>query len=108
MMAMTEARAACVREDLHGRIAAIAQSSIMLNPLQLVENIDEIRCLAQTHGFAAVAGIAGQLESALGRDAASATLLCYLDALDDAVKLEPVRHGAQQALMASVALRLGL
>ena len=53
-------------------------------------------------------GIAGQLESALGRDAASATLLCYLDALDDAVKLEPVRHGAQQALLASVALRLGL
>ncbi len=108
MMAMTEARAACIREDLHGRIAAIACNSTMLNPRQLVENVDEIRCLAQAYGFGAVAGIAGQLESALGRDAASATLLCYLDALDDAVKLEPVRNGAQQALLASVALRLGL
>ena len=34
-------------------------------------------------------------------------LLCYLDALDDAVKLDPMRAPSEQALLASVALRLG-
>jgi hypothetical protein len=106
-MVMTEARAAAVRADLHGRIAAVAGARGALGQRQLVERIDEIRSLAHIHGFGAVAGIAGQLESALARDTAGATLLCYLDALDDAVTLEPVRGGAQAALLASVAVRFG-
>ncbi len=106
-MAMTEARAAAIREDLHGRIAAVASNRAALAPRQLVERIDAIRTVAQTHGFGAVAGIAGQLESALARDAAGARLLCYLDALDDAVTLEPVHAQAQAALLASVAVRFG-
>jgi len=107
-MAMTELRAHRVREDLHGRIATIAAQRGRLTSRQLVEGIDAIRALAQEHGFGTVATIAQQLESALARDIGGPTLLCFLDALDDAVKLEPIRPAAQQALLASVALRLGI
>jgi hypothetical protein len=107
-MAITEERAVKVREELHGRIAAIAGNRGSMNPRQLVEGIDEIRIVAQNHGFSTVACIAGQLESALAGDSGRATLLCYLDALDDAVRLDPTRVPAQtQALLASIALRLG-
>lgn len=106
-MAMTEARANRIRHDLHSRIEAIASDRGRMSQRQLVEGVDAIRSLAQAHGFSAVACLAGRLESALGRDHGGATLLCYLDALDDAVKLDPMRMPAQQALLASVALRLG-
>ncbi len=106
-MAMTEARATQLRDDLHGRIAAIADNRGSMNPRQLVESVDSIRILAQVCGFGAVACIAGRLESALARDIGGTTLLCYLDALDDAVKPDPARVHGEQALLASVALRLG-
>lgn len=104
---MTEARASQIRDDLQSRIAEIAQSSTRLSPRQLVEDVDAIRSVAHSHGFATVSCLAGQLESALSRDIAGPTLLCYLDALHDAVKLEPMRAASQQALMASIALRIG-
>ena len=106
-MPMTEARAAHVRTQLHQRIAAIAGMRSSLDHRQLVEGIDDIRSMAQMSGFGAVACIAGRLESALARETGSATLLCYLDAMDDAVKLEPLRPETQSALLASVALRVG-
>ncbi len=108
-MLMTEMRAQQLRQDLSVRIDAIAQERVRMNPRQIVEGVDAIRALAQQHGFTAVSSLAGRLESALAREGSSgATLLCYLDALADAVKLEPMRTpAAQQALLASVALRLG-
>lgn len=104
---MTEAKACQVREDLQGRIAAIAQGAARLSQRQLVEDIDGIRSTAHNHGFATVSCLAGRLESALSRNIGGPTLLCYLDALHDAVKLEPMRAASQQALMASIALRIG-
>lgn len=105
-MAMTQARANSIRCDLHGRIEAIARQRSHMSIRQLVEGIDSVRSLAEAHGFSAVACLASQLESALSRDRGGATLLCYLDAIDDAIKLDPMRMPAQQALLASVALRL--
>ena len=104
---ITENPANTVREQLRGHIAEIATGSRRATPHDLVQQVDTIRSLANTHGFRAVSEIAGRLESALGRDVCGATLLCYLDALDDAVTLEPMPARAQQALLASVALRLG-
>ncbi len=106
-MPMSEARAADVRNQLHQRIAAIAGLRSNLDHRQLVEGIDDIRSMAQSSGFGTVACIAGRLESALARETGSAILLCYLDAMDDAVKLEPVRAETQVALLASIALRVG-
>jgi hypothetical protein len=106
-MPMSEARAADVRNQLHQRIAAIAGLRSNLDHRQLVQGIDDIRSMAQSSGFGTVACIAGRLESALARETGSATLLCYLDAMDDAVKLEPVRAETQVALLASIALRVG-
>ncbi len=107
-MPMTEKKTAAIRSDLHGRIAQIAGERGRMNPRQLVESIDALRSVADAHGFGAVASLAARLESRLGHDDGSAALLCYLDALDDAVKLDPLRQPAQQALLASVALRLGI
>lgn len=106
-MAMSEARASRVRHDLHGRIATLASEGRRMRPAQLVEGVDAIRTLANSYGFLTVSSLAARLESALARDIGPSTLLSYLDALDDAVKLEPMRMQAQQALLASVALRLG-
>ena len=106
-MAMSEARASRVRQELHGRIAALAREGVRMRQSQLVEGVDAIRNIANSYGFATVSGLAGRLESALARHGAPSTLHCYLDALDDAVKLEPMRIPALQALLASVALRLG-
>ncbi len=106
-MPMTETRVAYVRHDLHERIAAIADRCGALDIRMLASRIDDLRSTAQTHGFTTVATIAAQLGSALARDIAGPTILCYLDALDDAVKLDPLRTPLQQqALLASVALRL--
>ncbi|MEQ1688205.1 MAG: hypothetical protein ABL874_06505 [Sphingopyxis sp.] len=104
---MTEQRANQIKHDLQGRIAAIAQARDMMSQRQLVEDVDAIRSVAQSHGFATVSCLAGKLESAIARDKGTPTLLCFLDALHDAVKLEPMRGSAQQALLASIALRMG-
>lgn len=106
-MAMTETRASQVRQDLHGRIATLARDAGRLSNVQLVEGVDTIRNIANRYGFSTVASLAGRLESALGRHVGSASLLIWLDALDDAVTLEPMRSPAQAALLASVALRVG-
>lgn len=106
-MALTEVRASRVRHDLHGRITDLAREAHRLSRREQVERVDSIRSIATTYGFATVASLAGRLESALGRDSAPATLAAWLDALDDAVTLEPMRSPAQAALLASVALRVG-
>lgn len=106
-MAMTEARASRVRQDLHRRIAALTRDAGRLSTVQLVEGIDTIRHITNSYGFGTVANIAGRLESDLGRDGGASTLLVWLNALDDAVTLEPMRSPAQAALLASVALRVG-
>jgi hypothetical protein len=106
-MALSGEHAEGVRATLRGHIATIARHSAHIPVHDLVEQVDQIRSIAATVGFATVSTIAGRLESALARDVCGAILLCYLDALDDAVTLEPMVPPAQQALLASVALRLG-
>lgn len=105
-MAMTEQRAIEIRRDLTARLTSLSSTG-RIDRRRLAEGVDAIRCIAHSNGFATVATLAGRLESALAREAAGATLHCYLDALGDAVKLEPIRSSAQQALLASVALRVG-
>ncbi len=103
---MTETRARQIRAELHERVALLANERGHLSLRQIVESVDAIRSTAQASGFGAVTCLAQQLESALARDVATPTLLCYLDAIDDAVRLEPMRAPAQTALLASVALRI--
>ena len=69
-------------------------------PRDLIDGIDAIRSIAATYGFGTVSSLAGRLESAIGRDGGVSLLPCYLDALTDAVKLEPMRLAAQEALLA--------
>lgn len=105
---MTESRLNQIRADLHARVAVIAGDRGVSARHHLAEQVDEMRSIAQNSGFSAVSTLAGRLESALARNIAGPTLLCYLDAIDDAIKLEPVgTPQVQQALLASIALRVG-
>jgi hypothetical protein len=105
---MTETRLNQIRTELHTRVAAIAGNRGVTARHQLAEQVDEMRSLANHCGFSTVSCLASRLESALARDIAAPTLLCYLDAIDDAIALEPVGGPTmQQALLASIALRVG-
>ena len=105
---ITEARLNQIRTELHTRVATIAGNRGATARHRLVEQVDEIRSFASNCGFSTVSCLASRLESALARDIAAPTLLCYLDAIDDAITLEPVGGPAiQQALLASIALRIG-
>ena len=52
---------------------------------QIVQGVDDIRCLARDHGFAAVETLASRLESAVAGGGYRAAILTYLDAMSDAV-----------------------
>lgn len=105
---MTETRLNQIRSELHTCVARIADNRGVTARHQLAQLVDDMRSLAQNSGFATVSYLASRLESALARDIAAPTLLCYLDAIDDAISLEPVGGPAiQQALLASIALRMG-
>ena len=106
-MAMCESRIQSMRSELRGRIGALASAGHRGTMGHLVAEVDALRSAADAGGFAAVACLAGRLESALAADAGQRLLLCYLDALDDAVELDPSLTHAPQALLASVALRVG-
>lgn len=107
-MAICETRVQAMRHELRARIESLASIGRRNDTHALVREIDALRSSAQTAGFAAVACLAGKLETALAADAGHRLLLCYLDALDDAVELDPNLHQMPQALLASVALRVGM
>jgi hypothetical protein len=107
-MAMALDAIRAVQNDIHGRIDALSHALPHCAIGNLADRIDEIRRLAHDNGFATVECLASTLASAVARGGRQATILCYLDAMSDANGLPPqVQQGAaQEALLASVALRL--
>jgi signal transduction histidine kinase len=107
-MAMAIETIRAVQNDIHCRIDALSHALPHCAIDQLAGRIDEIRRLAHDNGFATVECLAATLASAVARGGRQATILCYLDAMSDANGLPPqVQQGAaQEALLASVALRL--
>ena len=75
----------------------------------LQQDVDDIRCLARDHGFALVETLASRLESAVAAGGQRAAILTYLDAMSDAAAAPrgPLPIAAQEAWLASVAMRLG-
>ena len=98
-----------MQDRITGQIGALAEALPHCALAQIVQGIDDIRCLARDNGFAAVETLASRLESAVGSGGQRAAILTYLDAMSDAVSVPrgPLPAAAQEAWLASVAMRLG-
>ena len=98
-----------IENRISGQIGALAEALPHCALTQIVQGIDDIRCLARDHGFGAVETLASRLESAVAAGGYRAAILTYLDAMSDAVSVPrgPLPAAAQEAWLASVAMRLG-
>ena len=97
-----------IENRISGQIGALAEALPHCALAQIVQGIDDIRCLARDNGFAAVETLASRLESAVGSGGQRAAILTYLDAMSDAAGAPgPLPAAAQEAWLASVAMRLG-
>lgn len=98
-----------IEHRISGQIGALAEALPHCALAQIVQGIDDIRCLARDHGFAAVETLASRLESTVAGGGYRAAILTYLDAMSDALAAPrgPLPAGAQEAWLASVAMRLG-
>ncbi|MDZ3830737.1 MAG: hypothetical protein U0S50_02830 [Sphingopyxis sp.] len=98
-----------IQGRLAGQIGALAAALPHCALAQMAKGVDDIRCLARDHGFAAVETLASRLESAMAAGGQHAAILAYLDAMNDAAQAPrgPLAAAAQEAWLASVAVRLG-
>lgn len=98
-----------IQYRITGQIGALAEALPHCALAQIVQGIDDIRCLARDNGFAAVETLASRLESAVAGGGYRAAILTYLDAMSDAASLPrgPLPAAAEEAWLASVAMRLG-
>ena len=98
-----------IQGRITGQIGALAEALPHCALAQIVQGIDDIRCLARDNGFAAVETLASRLESAVAGGGYRAAILTYLDAMSDAAAMPqgPLPFAAQEAWLASVAVRLG-
>ncbi|WP_422059099.1 hypothetical protein [Sphingopyxis sp.] len=98
-----------IQDRISGQIGALAEALPHCALAQIVQGIDDIRCLARDNGFSAVETLASRLESAVAGGGYRAAILTYLDAMSDAVAAPrgPLPAAAQEAWLASVAMRLG-
>ena len=98
-----------MQDRITGQIGALAEALPHCALAQIVQGIDDIRCLARDNGFAAVETLASRLESAVAGGGYRAAILTYLDAMSDAASAPqgPLPVAAQEAWLASVAVRLG-
>ena len=98
-----------IQDRIGGQIGALAEALPHCALAQIVQGVDDIRCLARDNGFAAVEMLASRLESAVAGGGYRAAILTYLDAMSDAVAAPrgPLPAAAHEAWLASVAMRLG-
>lgn len=98
-----------IESRISGQIGALAEALPHCALTQIVQGIDDIRCLARDHDFAMVETLASRLESAVAGGGYRAAILTYLDAMSDAVQAPrgALPPAAQEAWLASVAMRLG-
>ena len=98
-----------IRNRITGQIGALAEALPHCALAQIVQGVDDIRRLARDNGFAVVETLASRLESAVAGGGYRAAILTYLDAMSDAAGAPrgPLTPAAQEAWLASVAVRLG-
>jgi hypothetical protein len=98
-----------VRAELHELCDALRLTAFDANPLQFLLRLEQIRATAAMHGLTAIAEIASTFEAALQRvQGHGAQVVEGFEAiLDDAIGVAHLHPKASEALLASVAIRLG-
>jgi hypothetical protein len=98
-----------VRAQLHELCEALQMTAFDANPVQFLLRLEQIRATAAQHGLTAVAEIASTFEAALQRVHGRGQRVVdgFMDILTDAIGIAHLHPKASEALLASVAIRLG-
>lgn len=94
-----------VRAGLCDRIDALATGLPTLSTLKLCDQVDDIRRVAQAHGFAPLARLAGALESAMASGERGGRVQTYLELMRDAACCERLDEDAGTAFLAAASVR---
>ncbi len=99
-----------VRAELGDLVEALRMTAYDANPLQFLMRLENIRETSARHGLTAVSEIAATFEAALQRidgKGGQAVIESYLGIISDAIGVAHLHPAASEALLASVAIRLG-
>jgi hypothetical protein len=100
-----------VRAELHELCEALRLTAFDSNPVQFLMRLEQVRSTAAHYGLTAIAEIASTFEAALqrvqGHGRSQAVVEGFETILDDAIGIAHLHPQASEALLASVAIRLG-
>ncbi|MGL5836998.1 MAG: hypothetical protein ACRCY3_00690 [Sphingorhabdus sp.] len=99
-----------IRAELSDLVEALQLTAYNANPLQYLLKLENIRATASHYGLSAVAEIIAAFEMALQRfgDSGSCTIAdSFLGILSDALGVAHLHPAASEAMLASIAIRLG-
>jgi hypothetical protein len=100
-----------VRAELYDLCDALRLTDFDASPVQFLLRLEQIRATAAFHGLTAIAEIASTFEAALqrigSRGNGSGVIDGFGDILRDAIGIADLHPKASEALLASVAIRLG-
>jgi hypothetical protein len=98
-----------VRAELHELSEALRLTAFDANPVQFLLRLEQIRVVAARHGLTAISEIVSTFEAALQRVQGHGHNVTesFEAILDDAIGVAHLHPQASEALLASVAIRLG-
>ena len=96
-----------VRADLCERLDALQKAMKRLTVRELMQQLGTIRTLALAYGLVPVAAVADALSRAIAAEPRGCPAALYFDRLRDAIGCERLDAAAEQAMLASVSIRLG-
>jgi hypothetical protein len=99
-----------IRAELGELVEALRMTAYDANPLQFLMRLENIRETSARHGLTAISEIAATFEAALqrfGAQGSHAVTDSFLGIMSDAIGVAHLHPAASEALLASVAIRLG-
>lgn len=96
-----------VRADLCDRLDALQKAAGRVNIREFMSHLGAIRTLALAYGLLPVAAVADALARAIAAEPRGCPAGLYFDRLRDAIGCERLDAAAEQAMLASVSVRLG-
>jgi hypothetical protein len=96
-----------VRADLCDRLDALQKAAQRLTVRELMQQLGAIRTLALAYGLLPVAAVADALARAIAAEPRGCPAGLYFDRLRDAIGCGRLDAAAEQAMLASVSVRLG-
>lgn len=99
-----------VRAELSELIETLGMTAFDANPLQFLMRLEQIRETASRHGLSAISEIAATFEAALhrfGGQDSGAVIDSFVGIMGDAIGVAHLHPAASEAMLASIAIRLG-